>query len=97
MIKFLADIDKNKIDSLLTTSRQLKALRDLISTIESIDGDYSELDISDINMENIVSNIYTLEEKKLDIIESIRIEQGWPEELLKKIHFMENYKAYLEE
>lgn len=96
MKKFIGTVDKGKNDKLLNISYRLNALKDLKSTLKDLDGDYSTVDHRKIKIADVEKEILDLIDKKEKILEEIRIQKGWSEENMAKIHIMENCKAYID-
>jgi hypothetical protein len=96
MRKYLGKVDKVKLDKLMSISRRLSALKDLEFTLKDLDGDYSIADHSNIDAESIKKEISGLVVEKERTREEIRLQNGWTEEDMARIHLMANYKAFMD-
>lgn len=96
MKQYFSSIGKNEIDKLMVVSRRLKALKDLEATLTDETVDRSLVELSSIKLEDIRREIAKLEEKESRILEEIRINHGWSEEEMARIHLMANTKVYIE-
>lgn len=96
MKQYLGTIEKTEIDELMKISRRLKALKDLKSTLTDSAVDRSVIELSSIGLEDVGREISELTEKKSGKIEGIRINHGWSEEEMSRIHLMENTKVYMD-
>lgn len=97
MRKYIGKVDQGKMDTLMIFSRRLNALKDLKSTIMDIDGNHGIVDYSMIDVERIDKEINCLTAKKEKKLEEIRLQKGWSDAEMARIHLMVNYKAYMDQ